>query len=758
MNTRQVFALITLLLISGCGIGSGLSQKDMETLLSEAKVEAAARQFGEAEKKLLQCVQHSDKNSYVKLAALNQLVNVELQLHKDSRAKSLTKEAGADAEAISRALPEHSNSSDERLLQQARIAILRWADSYADVGSFDSARTLYRKAQIIEQRSVAKISPEDSAESRLTKLAEIARGEKTAIEHDDGLSNAKDPRFIARKQRTADRRRLMSEFGLLNDLMVRKPSKEIADKLLAILPRIRTAFGIREGEYRSALSTTVQWSFLYGQRDKALSLLKEDMALFDNITQAGIDRADPTTLENANFMIVDLAQYAGLMLQIANYKLAGDLANRGIKLAAQVHLIDSLPYADCLRVAAGALEHREKRSEALQLRERQIAMLKNLKLTENYPPYYDAHLELGRNLGATGQKEEGLRHLDYAIALLQAKQPNHVVLAYAYTAKAEILRTHGDNAGALRYLESARPIWETKGNHEQKYGCYRVLSKVLRSLHQLEEAHQMGLKSLQYCQKSPPDKQLVELPDCYHELALTEARMGKEDKAIANLKQAIEYQRKVSGENDFVHAGMLNFLATMETNKGNIAEAEKLRLRAVAACRKTKEPERAPLVSTLLQIANFYHNLNQLGKAEKFYRDALREGKVLKDADGIHYLRMARIQLGDVLVKSNRPEAEQLKKEAIAEAATSTNGIPLQDGYFYAALGDLCLNLQDYENGDQQYDRAEKIALANKPALRDLEILVLTRKRDLYKVTKREKLAQAVVQRLVRLQKPSAGR
>lgn len=756
---RALSGLITLSLITGCGVVDAPSQKELEELLSQARVDAAARQYEDAEKKLIKCFQNSDKNTnlYTRLAAANQLAEVEAQLHNSPKAKLYTREAGTMGEEIARLDTDKPPAHDVRLLKEAKKAMLHWADSYAEIGSYDSARTLYTQAQVIEQRVGETFTEDDSTEARLKKLAMKEHGERQTIEHEEVLFAKNDPRYVAREQRTADRKKMMNELKLLNLEMARKPSKEIADKTLTYLPRIRGIYGIREVEYRAALNSAVYYSFMHGQRDKALVLLKEDMAEFENIDQTKIDNADPTMLENANFLLTDLAQYAGLMALIDMHKEADELADRGLKLAKQSHLGESPEYAKCLQIAAEGKERMRQHEPAVALRKREIAMLKSLKLTDNYPPYYEAQLELGRNLAGIGQTQEALQYLSYAIERLQTNQPNGNILAYALSSKAEILSTAGDNAAALKLMQNARSILEKNGDMKQKRDCYRALSRIHRDLHTLKEAQQMGLKALDCCRQSPPAQQLAELADCYRDLAVTEAQMGKQNEAIAHLKNAIEFRRKATGENNFSYAGILNHLALLEAQNGNIAEAEKLRLRALAACRNTKEPGRTPLVSTLLQLASFYHKNSQPEEAEQYYRETITAGQGLKNVDGMHYVRMAQLKLGNVLTQKNRAEAIRLKNDLLAKEASSTNGNANQDANFHASFGDLCLNLQDYENGDKQYDQAEKIATTSKPALKDLEILILKRKKHLYTVTKRDKLAQAVSERLDLLQKQPEG-
>ena len=753
MNIKQVFVLSTLILLTGCGISGGPSQKEMEDLLSQARVDTAANQYQDAEKKLAKCLHHADKNSYIRLAALNRLADVEFARKNDSKATSYVREAGAIGETLARTAADKAENNDTRILSEARKALLRWADDYLEIGHFDSARTLYTKAQILEQRSDETVNPADSADYRLKKLDERVRGETQAIEHDDLLADKTDPRYHARMQRTKERKQLMQKMHNLILEIARKPNKEAADKMLVVLEQILTKFGVREGEYRAALSNTVEHAFSCGNREKALSLLKEDIAKFDHIKQADIDRADPTTIEDAHFLITDLSQLACFMIRTGDAKAAGDLSARGLELAERVKFHSSAVYADLFKAASWSREYLQKFDEAIPLRRRQIAILKQIKLTDNYAPFANARLDLGRDLTVVGKAEEGIKHIDYAIAWFRAKSPDQPVMAYAYTAKADALRHLGDLSGARESMLHALPLWEKYGNLEQKYGAYKGLGKILRLLNKGEESRRMALKALDHCRRLPAGQQRTEIPDCYLELALTDTDAGEDKRAYEHLSKAYEAQVKARGENDFNAAGMLNFLAMLQGRMGNNAESEKLRLRAVEACRKSKETPRTPVASTLLQLANFYHTTGHPDKAEKPYREVLAMGVSADEPHAIHYERMARVQLAQILTPKNKNEATKLKDQAIAKLP-SANGIAANDASYYSVLGDVCLNLSDFENGLKCYDEALKIARSCKPPLTDLQVAVLTHKRDIYKVTKRNDLMQKAEAELSGLTKP----
>jgi tetratricopeptide (TPR) repeat protein len=144
----------------------------------------------------------------------------------------------------------------------------------------------------------------------------------------------------------------------------------------------------------------------------------------------------------------------------------------------------------------------------------------------------------------------------------------------------------------------------------------------------------------------------------------------------------------------------------------------------------------------MLQLANFYENTKQPEKAEKAFRDVLSTaknlhgGEEMKDQYAIHYLRMCRIQLAQLLRERKPQEANSLKEESIATRASLLTADPNQDCNFLISLGDLCLNLRDYENAEKVLREAENVANSTKPPLKDWVTVVSTRKRALYKAAK----------------------
>lgn len=764
MKKEQGLLLIALSLLVGCDSGSGVPQSNLEDLLNQARVDAAAKQYEDAEKKLQKCLQQADKKKqlFLTLRALNQLVDLENEQHKDVKAKAYMKEAGEIAEAYAKADQTVLSKAEPPLLREAIKAMNRLADDHAEFGRYDTARSLYLGAKAM-QRADLGIEQEDWPEYRLQKLENRVKTESHAIEHEDGLSDVKDPRYHARIERTKAKRALMNEMKALTNQMMRNPNTQTLDKMFPLAEKIRTAFGERELEYRSALSNLITYSSLYGYREKALSLLNDDLARYDNIDMKKLLAADPTTLENSNFLFSDLTQYTKLMMQNENYEETRKAALRGIKLAEDIQHADSQEFADLLNGAAWERERRGRQEEAISYRQRQIAMLQKLNLTDKYPPYYEARLELGHDLMATGRAKEGLPQIDYAIERLKANQPNSTNLAYACTTKAECLRTLGDLQAARKCMLEAQKLWEISGNPDQKFGCYRVFSKVARELKRYDEAYEMGLKALNYCQKLPADRRLTEFPDTYYELALIEMDRKRFKEAEIYGRKALKAHLDVTRKANFGAAGISNFIALAVTRQGNYTEAEKLRLRAVQYCRETTEKPRTPELSTILQLANFYQDANKKDKAEKAYREVinlaekLHGGEEMKDQYAIHYLRMCRIQLAQLILNKKPEDAKMLKEQSVASIDVLRTADPVLDCNFLNSLADLCLNLQDYRNAEKVLNEAQKVANSTTPPLKDWLITVLSKKRDLYSATKSEKLMREATGEMQRLKNSIAG-
>lgn len=756
---------MTLLLLAGCST-SGVSQKEMEDLVGQARVDAAAKQYADAEQKLLKCLEYADKDShlYLRLKALNQLVDLELDQVNTTKAKEYMQAAGNLADEYSRSAPSAFTAADPQLLKEAIKAMVRRADDFAEFGRYDAAKSFYLSASALH-RADLNLLPEDSPEIRLQKLQDRVRNEKHAIEQEDGLNDSRDPKFAARVERTEARRALMNQMKVLTLEMMKKPNTETLDKMFPIVEKIRTAYGDRESEYRAALENTVNFGALYGHREKALALLKKDLALYDNIDINKALAADTQSLEDSTFLISDLDSYTKLMMHENNYIETRKAALRGIKLAEDVRHVDSESYANLLKAAAWERERRTRYEEAIPFRQRQIAMLKNLKLTDDYSFFYEARLELGHDLLMAGRPKDGLPEIEYAIARLKVKQPKDEILAYAYTAKAECLRSLDKLQDARQCMIDAQKLWELHGAVEQKVGCYRILSKVSRGLKRFDEAHQAGLKVLQNCQKLPTAQRLSALPDAYQELAQIEMERNHFKEAEAYERKALDAQLKVQPEPSFAAAGMLNLIALAATNQGKVAEAEKLRLRAVKMCRDCKQTPRTPELSTQLQLANFYETTKQSDKAEKSYREFIsateklkkRGGEEMKDQYAIQYLRAARLELALLLRDKKPQDSKKLKDESLQQASTLMTADPVEDCNYYLKLGDLCINLSDFENAEKVLQEAEKLAESTKPPLTDWQIQVLSRKRELYKATKREKLAQGVASEIERLKKHPGG-
>lgn len=739
---KRTSLILAILLLSACGPSGSPSKSELESLMSQAKLDVATGNYKDAEKKLLDCIRQAEKDSYVKLAALNYLVDVEVQLKNDSRAKSLTREACYQAEEFCRTGMQNSN--DLRMYEHARRALFRWADAFMEVGTFDPARTLYSKALILEQKMGSAMEPQ--ADERLRKLDEQVSSETRAIEHEDGLLEKNDPRFIARAERTAARKKLMQFSKSLHDQMMRKPDKATADKILALLPKVRTTFGIRESEYRASLENAATYAASFGNRARAIALLKEDLSNFENIPQEGVDRADPTTLENASFAIADLGQLAGLISQDGDLKEALRLAQKGCALAGQVHSADSRGYADCLKEAAIQLEKLDRRAEAIPLRERQLAMLKRLKLTDDYLPYYQGWIEQSRNLHLTGNRAEALPRYNYAISRMHVNLPDKSLIAYTFLSKAELLLESGEWRQASDSIAEAKKIYDKIGDDHQRYVCAEISSTAAFRLNSIAQARQFGEEALKYAEKLKNSHKNRAIATACMQLSKIEGAARNSGKAQDYGKRALEYQIKCDGENSTMTAGCLNNLADVQQELGNKSEALNLKMRALAICKRLNIPGKLSLISTTLQVANLHHKNGQKDKAIPMYREAIALAKSSSNtsAEMIQYRRLARVQLGQIIAATNSKEAERLKDEVVAKTADYTNGTPIDDASFFMTLSDLCIALKDFKNAEVFLEKTQKLIDSNAFVRNRHAVVLSERKKTLYNATKGAQLTKSV--------------
>ena len=766
MKIRATLLLFGFSLLAACGSSGEVSQKHLEDLLTEARVDAATKQYWQAEQKLRQCLDHADKQTHQKwiaLSALNQLTDLEKQRHNDARAKAYMNEASRIAETVCNSNQAKLLQAEPRLLKEAIKALLIAGDEFSEMGRYDAAKRLYCEAKKLERADLG-IRPEDCAQSRLQRLDQHIDRERHAIEREDGLKDDSDPKYLARLKRTEARRKLMREMKRLTNQMNKEPKPELVDEMLPLVESIRTAFGERETEYRAALTNCVAFASTHGRSEKALELLNRDIALYDDIDRNKLLSADTTMLENANFLISDLAQYTNLMRLKNNFEETRKAALRGIELAEEIRQRDSQELAALLMAAAWEREQRNRFEEAIPFRKRQIAMLARIGLNDDYPDYYEARLRLGQDLLATERAAEALPELQYAIERFQAKHIHGEGLAYAYTLKSECLCKQSKYAEAHKCIIDAQKIWEAAGNDEQKFDCCRAFSKVSRALGRYDEAYKMNIKALQYADRIPAKKRRSELPQVYNEITHLEIERHHFKEAELFGRKALEAQLKISEKSGFGNAAMLNTIALAVAKQGNFAEAERLHLRAIQYCKESKETPRTPELSSLLQLANLYDSTNQKEKAEKAYRNvlklaqSLRGPEEMKDQYAIHFVRMCRIQLANLLKNKNPADAEKLKNETLTSMVSLRTADPAMECNFLTALADLCMNLQDHQNAEKILNEDQNVANSTNPPLKDWLIQTYIRKRDLYAAMKKEDSMREAAVHLARLKNSPGAR
>ena len=174
MKIRATFLLFGFSLLTACSSSGGITQKNLEALLAEARVDAAANQYSQAEQKLRRCLDHVDKKmpqEWIALSALNQLTDLEKQRHNDARAKTYMNEASRIAETVCNSNQAKLLQAEPRLLKEAIKALLISGDEFSQMGRYDAAKRLYCEAKNLERADLG-IRPEDCAQSRLQRLDE----------------------------------------------------------------------------------------------------------------------------------------------------------------------------------------------------------------------------------------------------------------------------------------------------------------------------------------------------------------------------------------------------------------------------------------------------------------------------------------------------------------------------------------------------------------------------------------------------------
>lgn len=191
--------------------------------------------------------------------------------------------------------------------------------------------------------------------------------------------------------------------------------------------------------------------------------------------------------------------------------------------------------------------------------------------------------------------------------------------------------------------------------------------------------------------------------------ALALSRTGKHAEALALAGRVLSARQQAFGQEHPEVAIALNLLATVQRNKGDLAQAEPLFLRAVAMAEKTMPPGQADLGAIYLEIGSFYAIKGEFVQAETRFQ---RAREVWEQAMGPDHLEVARAltNLGSIYGrKGDRQRSEQMLQRAleIRERALGPDN-PVLFGTLNN-LGGLALQAFDYDRAEPLFQRALKL-------------------------------------------------
>ena len=245
---------------------------------------------------------------------------------------------------------------------------------------------------------------------------------------------------------------------------------------------------------------------------------------------------------------------------------------------------------------------------------------------------------------------------------------------------------HEDVASALGSLAQMR---DAEGNIDGAEALYRQGVAIIRRL---------------------PERRRISLADpasCLTNLGTILATKRKFEEAEAILNEAVDYYRRIAGDNSPAVGNPLRFLAYLHIQKGELSKAEEEAARAVALERRL--PPGNPDLSYSLHMLGFA--LTQEGKltqAEACLRESLsmRQG----DLRNSNVALMAKSVLGRCLTFQKRyAEAEPLLKESYEALKTNLGG---QHPVTLTTLWNLVKLYEDWNKPDRA---AYYRSLPNKP-------------------------------------------
>ncbi|MEP7342897.1 MAG: CHAT domain-containing tetratricopeptide repeat protein [Acidobacteriota bacterium] len=192
--------------------------------------------------------------------------------------------------------------------------------------------------------------------------------------------------------------------------------------------------------------------------------------------------------------------------------------------------------------------------------------------------------------------------------------------------------------------------------------------------------------------------------------ALRLSRAGKHAEALAAAERVLALGQQAFGQEHPEVALALNLLATVHRNKGDLAQAEPLYLRAVAMAEKTMTPGQADLAAIYIEVGSLYLLKGDFIQAEARYQ---RARTIWEQALGANHPNVARVwtNLANLYGrKGDRLKSAEALKRALeirerAQGAEHPDLVPALTN-----LGSLAFEAGDFDGAEPYYQRALKIS------------------------------------------------
>jgi hypothetical protein len=727
---RAAAGVAALLFIQSCSSSAQVASN----LYHDAQAAEANRDLNKAEQLYSSCVSASldARSEGYQLAALNRLTELQKQLNNPSKAKSYMNKAATLAENVK----EHSESSESNrkrqgvsLAKEQHEALMRLADWEFEDGNYISSRKLYEKAAALEPQLNILPDSNYSAATRINRLETRSQLEheqvKKGMSKNQASAMLRGPQFA---ERSLDRRKVLDKMNVAMNTYRADGREESARAFLKELETIRTTYGAKEPEYRSALSFGARTFLLHNNPDPIAPFVEADLKLHESFSQAELDNAVPQAVENATSYVQDLVMLAMIRKHQNRFAESLDYCQRAQKLAKQVIPAKSRLDFELSLETAIALEHNNRHAEALPYR-RHVLEIYNL-YDKDMNSYANQMSSIGTDLFANNLIVESEAAFKEAVKL-KRKQKNPENLSHTLHAYADTLIKTGKYAEARKILIESLPYSQKDGKSQQIYN-YTLLISACRDINPTE-AVMYGKKSLEEMRRYGTFNQDFMIAQNCVGVAEIEMRMGKYKDAVKTLDEGVEWQLAHGKELSAFTAGMLNLKAAALHALGKYDEEEKCRLRSVDICRRFSPPQPDPLASTLFQTAARLQQREKFEQAEKLYKEAIAIGAKENDIAYKQVQLQCLAALGEIaiLYRKDTKLAENYKAQLVPTYKKYLRNVTHADISLCLTIGDLCFMLKDKKNLQTLLDTAQS-AYDKDPQKRPEQLEKLQRHRKTY--------------------------